>query len=403
MHKKLPFPKTYTLTPIFRLLLQFVSDRFVLLSLVSYAFGLALYIYEYLKYKVDPFRFLEWKLTQYYVNYFEHGFVKRGILGTLSQPFLQLWPNNELLPYVLIIALSGFFALTFFTVVSRAIVKLENKLPTSEQHKIQAFRAMIAIGAVGFAQLAYDVGRYDLPNILILMLSIYYILRSQFAPVVLLTMLGILNHEAYIFYGVPLICSVVLSKSFDRNISLRPAQLFITLTAPQSLRAWALILACATLAIIILSQGNPVELSNISAKRGLNAWDRGILEPYVGSSPVETLLVFLILFILYGWLYSFYRWNKRGPDLIFISTLCPILLFAMGIDIGRWITIIFFVVAVSVYVNIIAFGFTLQPGTFRRSWSLLFFALPIGPIGIETLFPYLQLLGKGLSRLMVLV
>ena len=69
--------------------LLFVRRHFTALSLIFYALGLTiLFVGDYVRDR-DVFAFLDIRITHYFVNYVEHWFSRRAVVGTLFFPVLS--------------------------------------------------------------------------------------------------------------------------------------------------------------------------------------------------------------------------------------------------------------------------------------------------------------------------
>src|SRR6516165_10217311 len=66
--------------------IRIISKHFVVLSILFYFIGLAQHLV--LAARRSPDGVLDWKLTQYYVNYFDFGFLRRAAVGTLLHPLM---------------------------------------------------------------------------------------------------------------------------------------------------------------------------------------------------------------------------------------------------------------------------------------------------------------------------
>ncbi len=68
-----------------------VSRYFLPLSIFSYLVGFAQHLFK----AIDRGHFyaLDWKITQYHINYIDFGLVKRGLFGTISYPIFSLLPD----------------------------------------------------------------------------------------------------------------------------------------------------------------------------------------------------------------------------------------------------------------------------------------------------------------------
>ena len=148
----------------------------------------------------------------YYVNYFDLGFIKRGLIGSL---FKILRLSDNLNPSSLVLTSHLFFSVLFcitFWIFTRSCFKdwkLKEKIP---------FYTLFTLSPVLFFRLGYDIGRMDLICLvfslftIILTLSESYSFTKKCIFISLIISLQLLIHEASLFFYIPLIIGLLFYK-----------------------------------------------------------------------------------------------------------------------------------------------------------------------------------------------
>lgn len=349
---------------------QNISDHFFILSGVAY--GLPFIYYLLLTLRDGDIHFLEWKKTQYLVNYFDYGFIKRGLVGNL---FILL-PTDHIKYYVVLFHTILFFG--FIWLIARLTDK--NSYPPHTSQSLNAIRVILVLSPFGALQFGYDVGRYDLLNLILLVISIQVIQRQQFLLASVLSVLALLTHEAYLFYGVPLTFALMLQTS---HLFKYDHSRFLTLSFNM---ACHVIFVASTALVLYVFGGRKLALGP-DVGLGQQVWNRDLLEPSFGANAAETTTLIAILALIYLWLLAFYRANNGKPDALLLTVLAPTALFFLGWDYARWTGLIFTAGLLIVYYKL-----TVNKWQFNH-WALryggLLFLLPLGPIGVERFFPFM--------------
>lgn len=133
-----------------------------------------------------------WKLTHFEVNYFDFGFVKRGTVGCV----LWLLPKGSHILAAVLLCVAALVALGFL------IERFLWGLPRREQW---CARLLVLLSPLGFQNLGFDFLRYDVFCLLVLALSLSCIRRRVLWPITILAPLGVLTHEAFLVYAVPIV------------------------------------------------------------------------------------------------------------------------------------------------------------------------------------------------------
>ena len=153
---------------------------------------------------VDHHPQYSWISTHYLVNYQEFGFVKRGFISTLLTGLgvpVTRW------------ALGFLWAGFVFGVFVMASVFF--RWATQEVGRHTPFVRNLAILCVlspcTFMHFGYDLGRFDVINVILLMGAIMIVPRGRGWYAGALAVIGILIHESFIFAGYPVLLLVALT------------------------------------------------------------------------------------------------------------------------------------------------------------------------------------------------
>ena len=119
----------------------------------------------------------DWKLSQYNVNYFDHGFIRRGLVGTILFPIMHYSADNPELQKFFIFWKETLLFLIYGILFCVFIIK-----KTSLQSNWLKFSLLSALflSPCGLIEAAYDFGRYDHINFIILAIILYLIDKSNF-------------------------------------------------------------------------------------------------------------------------------------------------------------------------------------------------------------------------------
>ena len=183
---------------------------------------------------LPPFRSIQsisyWIKGYYFVNYFDLGFIKRGLVGTIIK-ISNL--SNYFSPSLLVLYCHVFFVINFgiifwlFTKKCFKNYKLKDKI---------FYYTFFLLSPVLFLRLGYDIGRMDLYLLLISLLAIISI-QTRFFPFTLNTFLvsicisiQLLIHDASILFYSPLIFSFYFFKySYSINTHFKKILLIFSI------------------------------------------------------------------------------------------------------------------------------------------------------------------------------
>ena len=343
---------------------------------------------------------LGWKSVQYHVSYPDYGFVKRGLLPTLLFPLPKGWFNAAVMGInvVVLLALSALAA----EVVGRCRAKLGPR-----QHL--GLAGFLALSPLAFMNLGYDFGRYDAFGLLLLAVSLWQLKQHRVALVAGLTVTAILVHEAYFFYGVPLLFAYDFTCVYGTRRGTGRTSIVMLF---KWLRArWVLWVMPLLAGVLIVAYGR-VEAGFPSGSgvpdaaqdpwgtspwrvctrtltdnvhHVIRRWTHGFYDPFTLACCAILLAAVCLVCV------RVYRANRLRPDALLAAPLAVLPLFAVGTDYPRWISL-FGIVAVFVIVLQVLEGRIVRLHTRDiRSPLTCLLITPLGPIGYAHIFPMLGL------------
>lgn len=343
---------------------------FLPLALAAYVAGMAMNLLAGLKLGHLRF-FLEWKSTQYLVNYLEHGLTRRGLVGTILLPALHGLTSSPTYVHALILAIDAALFITLAWLFARWLTTLE--LQGQPKGLLVALVVMSPMGAMQFG---FDAGRLDHFCYILLAaaLKTAYDGRALTAGCWLLA--SALTHEASLVYGAPLVVTCYLQSSKSSTLA----------TAAKLAAPAVLAVAIAQ----IFGNHNPVFGAHIHAEltRGTQAWQREVWEPNLSMPMFDMLTLACYLVAPYLLQLSYYRANNLKIDSQFCATCTPLLLFALGIDYARWTHVIFMVCFANILIQMRR-GNTSLPKSPVATLTFGTLCLPLGPVGITGFLPYI--------------
>ena len=148
----------------------------------------------------------------YYVNYFDLGFIKRGLIGSIYKIFnLQDYLN----PSILVLSSHVIFLITFGIIFWKYVkycfdyFKLKDKI---------FIYTLFLLSPVLFLRLGYDIGRMDLICLILSLLNIIFIQKDSFSFfkkgifISISITIQLLIHEASLLMYTPLVLSLYFYK-----------------------------------------------------------------------------------------------------------------------------------------------------------------------------------------------
>jgi len=339
----------------------FVSRHFVAFACLAYAVAWGERIVELWRQDGPLWAERSNNLTQYFVNYVDHGFAKRALIGTLLRPVLNAVEQPELWAFWAMVGLNlaGFAGLLWL---------VRRCLPHDAGGGLPAIlRAAFAIGSVGVVQIAHDYGRFDLINYGVALLALWCVLRGRVVPAGLACVAGVLIHEAFVIYAAPLVVAAA-------RAGLPPER--------RVRAAGVVALAAGIAGLAILFCGSSETAAGLQIGTGAYVWQRGLIE-------INWTLPWYQAAILAGYwliLLALLAKSRAAPagrhDLTLLAALSPLALNLLGIDHGRWLGI-GFLVAIAALVLRNRLAGAAWPDLSRSQKRLAaLLALPLGPHGL---------------------
>ncbi|MES1947070.1 hypothetical protein C84B14_06963 [Salinisphaera sp. C84B14] len=335
----------------------------------------------------SPIGLSSFNALHFEINYLDHGFVRRALVGTLFQAVPEAARTNAILVF-------GWAVIAALAALVTAVLHVLHSRMSGDSLRLLA---MLWIAAPWtFLNFGYDFARLDQLNLLLLALSLWLVYRNRVIWLALVSVFGLLIHEAYLFYGL----TPVLAYGWVR---------YRAASATTACRRLALPIAAAltTLATIALigryEPGRARLIESLKPRladpnhNALNVWLRSGLEnpEYVvarlghglfGALELVAMagMVLVTAAALVGLSYA----NDRRPDPFLLSPLAVVPLFCFGIDYARWAGLIAILALVVVTTRLLDGKFYVQHG--RHSAYLyggLCLALLAGPLGTVHALP----------------
>ena len=359
---------------------------FLMLAISAYAIGFSYYgFYHYLKPTTHFFWFLDWISTQYYVNYFEFGFLRRALLGTFIHPFFRLFSPFENIHYLFILGMhfANFVILSWFY-----HVLISNLKHTTKNFKILLLSAFI-LSPLGASQFGFDCGRTDHYIFTLTVVAASLVKNKKYLYSSLVCCFSILIHEISIFFAIPLLVSLLHYS--NQHIDMR--------------KTWKhyVIFLSPPLAIVILLYlfGTPetgvLDTLPSAFSEGTGGYYRATFEIQQGYTyfwQKYLIIAFTALPIIL--LTRLYMLNKWAPDFLYFCIFIPSVLFFLGVDYARWcfifgFTSIFIIVLKTSHLKTLPrHQIHMSPWLRLDYYLLIILLLPLGPIGIIEPLPLIN-------------
>ena len=357
---------------------KLITKKLILLCLLGLTFIWAIgNLPSILNFKV-LYTHADWKLSQYNVNYFDHGFIRRGLVGTILFPIMHNSINNPELQKLFIFWKE---TLLFFIYGFLFCIFIIQKTSSQSNWLRFSLLSCLFLSPCGLIMAAYDFGRYDHINFIILAIILYLIDKKNFKLISYLLAIAVLVHENSIFYIHPLVTTLSFQNirvDFKNIFRLNFPSIIIT-------------------SLVFIFGDKAVELPE-QVSRGAMVWGEGL--PFYffkafSEKGYDVIIFFAYIFLISLILFSFYKKNKLNIDLKIVSCFFPLILLTIASDWGRWVHYIFinFMIIICYKIS------TSRKIELDKSFYILlsFIALPFGPIGIGNSLPYITLLFEKLN------
>lgn len=344
---------------------------FILLCAAAYMIGLSPHLLAWFTTGAPPDA-LVWNMTHYQVSYADFGFMRRGLVGSAMAPVLAPFTDGSNAEYAIMLGLDAAMVLILILLAATLFLRPGRDSAPGQGWILVA----LILSPAGFVQMGYDAARLDHINFVLAAAAMAAVARGWLLPAAALLLTTVLIHEAALFYAVP----VVAAQAWMRRAQTRDLLLTVL---PALAGAAALLLWGGVEADLAAALTPEVSLA-------ASVWSRDLLEPARGFAPQHYLLAAYFVAVPLFLLYRHYRLNRIPPDLLFLAPTATLALFALGVDYGRWSQILFFsvlmVIAAAPSLGR-ARGLDLAPLTARA--LILPWLLPLGPIGIALLYPFI--------------
>lgn len=344
------------------------QNGFVLLALLAWLIGASPHLMGWALAGAPPDA-LVWNLTHYHVSYQEFGFLRRGLIGSAMAPLFAVLPDGGLAEYGVMLGLDLLLCLGLAVAASRLFLPLANAAPGQ-----RLFAAAVLIAPAGMMQMGYDMARLDHVNFVLTALAVASVLRGRAWLAAILMTAAMLVHEAVLFFGVPVVIALALRRSLTDTATI----------------ALPVLAAAAALAIWGGTEADLATALPPEANLAASVWSRELLEPARGFAPIHYLVAAYAALVPLLLLHRHYRQNQVPLDLLFLAPAASLALFALGVDYGRWSHCLFFAVLL---VLAAAPALGRQRGAdlapLPVKIAIAPWLLPVGPIGIALLYPFI--------------
>ena len=275
----------------------------------------------------------------YYVNYFDLGFIKRGLVGSI---FKITHLSDYLNPTLLVLTSHLFFSILFsisFWIFTRSCFK-DFKL----KEKI-SFYTLFTLSPVLFLRLGYDIGRMDLICLVLSLFTIILTLSNSYSFInkcifiSLSISIQLLIHEASLFFYSPLIIGLLVYK-YPNIIYKKLSKILPIFSFPLIIGFLLLIfgryeLGRDELGIYLTNISKELETSmNVELIHTLkDSFDHSIslltLKSFLGGNYLITIYYFFILYLVFKFL--------KLPLYLKLTIFSPLLLSFIARDDTRFL------------------------------------------------------------------
>ncbi|WP_353250866.1 hypothetical protein [Salinisphaera sp. T31B1] len=342
--------------------------------------------------------FSSFNAAHFQLDYLAQGFIKRGLAGTL----LAAFDGAERRTLAIAIAVAALLALC--AVLAIVLWACRRRLARADFRLLAALWLALPTGVIN---LGYDIGRLDHLNLLLLVAALAAQRRGQGLWVCMTSVLALLIHEAYLFYGLPLLMADALSRPRPSGPTRARCEPGVWIHG---------LVVVATLAVLWgwgrFEPGRAALIQSLdgrvpAAHNVLNVWLRSLAENlgYVGErwaqglfAPSELLLFGVLIGTALGLAWSVARLNRQSLDMRWFASLAVLPLFALGVDYARWVALFWTVSLAAITLGVLDGRFTrLYPPRLAGIVTTAAIAsLALGPVGSVHAFPVISALWQAL-------
>lgn len=301
----------------------------------------------------------KWNFVRPIVSWLDHsyiteGFGRRLLFGTLLYPV-----PAEVRASVYSIASVGVL-LAFFMTLTALVHRISG-------NRLEAWRILTvaSVSAAGAMNLGWLFGYFETYLHFFFALSIYLAIQGRVLSVLILSFVALLIHSSYLFYALPLVLAVLITSGVRMTRLLLPA---------------AIILILVTLLFVY---GNS-DIDAMGASRGIVQ----VLDFEFVTYAVTGLYIILLFWV--HW--RIFSRLDIGRGMLFWAPYSSLLLFVMGVDYMRWITMLFVAVILSVLSAMVQEKNQYATRLSKLDWmTMSILAIPVlGPIGNTRAFEALR-------------
>lgn len=341
----------------------YVSDRFAIFAIAAWSIAAMERVGEAVLAGAAYPETRSRLMSQFFANYVDHGFVRRGLVGTLLRPVTGVVDAPQYLVFWIMVALNLAALAGILWCVARFLQPVG-----PGRDGIALLRAALAVGSLGVVQVAHDLGRFDMLNLALLVLALSFVLRQRLVSAGLVGTVAVLIHEGFAVYGAPLLLASgwhVLAPKVGAMRAVRGILIPLCMMTAAS--------------FAVMYWGNSDAAASMDHGNGGYVWDRGLVEFNRTLSGLQIAVLTAYMLATLSVLCWFYRGARF--DLMLIAGLCPLALNFLGIDHARWLTLVFFVLLILAGLRL-RLGLPLNAPARLSRIGLCLLCLPLGPMGV---------------------
>jgi hypothetical protein len=181
--------------------------RFANIALAASGFAGVVGVLKGVTLTLDPGAEFYWRFS------YEHGFIKRGLLGTLVHPLLTMFGFEQLKPAIVAAHLTA--CAVIIVAFERLFASAIRREPRADSRAVLVLAFLCLMSTELLPVLAHDTGGADPWLIVLTLAGFWLVLKARHAAAAMVTIAGPLVHEGFVFLWAPvailLIGSVISS------------------------------------------------------------------------------------------------------------------------------------------------------------------------------------------------
>jgi hypothetical protein len=280
----------------------------------------------------------DWKSVHFLVSYQEHGFIKRGLVGSIFK-LAHIPPTRE--------NMSAFSAITAALAACLWLAVLGASGRSISRSEKVSVAAILITSPATFSHFGFDAGRFDTLLLAIFLANILLIQKRAWLCVGLASALALLVHEIYLLAFFPLIFCMVMREQGEAvrrigSVVLPPLAVCLALFLFGGYEQGHEALYKSIYALSPYRDQLRPEVVNDAVSVwshavGVAGSDSKILSTNMDTYQIKWLLVSLLpVLAMFASLVIFHLRSKLPISLLTLCPLAPCLLFLVGIDYYRW-------------------------------------------------------------------